>query len=202
MKGTRQPWPRTKKQRELCTGGRRGLPGASPCLSRWAWVPEWLGPRPAAPQGSLERGPRVGAKAMTLVTTACPTDPAGAVPSQDRPTPTTAGRHPRLGPKAPHSRQHQGVLREAKGPGVVLIMEHGQRPQGSGQAPPRDKHCRQNPAQGVWGQGPAATTGSCNRRPLPPHQGTYPTRWGPGQGGGQARAGVRGLGWGQNPGPW
>lgn len=42
-----------------------------------------------------------------------------------------------------HSRQHQGVLGEAAGPGVLLIMEHGQHPQNRGQVPPGHEHCGQ-----------------------------------------------------------
>ena len=53
-----------------------------------------------------------------------------------------------------HSRQHQGVLGEAAGPGVLLVMEHGQHLQNCGQAPPGDEHCR----EAGGGQGLAATT--------------------------------------------
>lgn len=48
--------------------------------------------------------------------------------------------------RSPDSRQHQGVLGEAAGPGVLLVVEHGQSPEDGGQALPGNQHCRQS-----WG---------------------------------------------------
>lgn len=67
---------------------------------------------------------------------------------------------------------------------MLFIMEHGQCPQDSGQAPPGDEHCRQNPGWGecgVRGQQPPltpVTTGS------PSSSGHFPNMLGarPGQG--------------------
>lgn len=73
-----------------------------------------------------------------------------------------------------HSRQHQGVLGEAAGPGVLLVMEHGQHLQNCSQAPPGDEHCR----EAGGGQGLAATT---RAPPLLLAGGQAPSRTGAGR---------------------
>lgn len=80
-------------------------------------------------------------------------------------SPMTAGLSLPGAPRNPHSRQHQGVRREATGLGVLLVVEHGQRPQDIGQASPRDEYCRQRPE--AWGQGLVATASSHSGWPLP-----------------------------------
>lgn len=47
------------------------------------------------------------------------------------------------------SRQHQRVLGEAAGPGVLLVVEHGQRPQDGGQALPGHQHCGRGRGSGA-----------------------------------------------------
>lgn len=62
---------------------------------------------------------------------------------------------------SPHSRQHQGVLGEAAGPGMLLVVEQGQGPQDGGQAPPRDQHCR----RGRGGSGAGSHHQLCKHGP-------------------------------------
>lgn len=150
-------------------------------------------------RGSLERGLLVSSKAVKASD-----DMSDHSPLQRpcRCRPVSGQLYPDDGrssappgtPRSPHSRQHQRVLREATGPGVLFIMEHGQCPQDSGQATPRDEHCRQNPG---WGQ-----CGVRGPQPLP-----TPVTAGSSllirtftqHAEGQARTGARGLG-GTGPG--
>ena len=119
----------------------------------------WRGREPRSTALRLSReGTLVSSKAVerTRELASCkglPWEPARG-PSP-RPIPVTAGPRPR-----PDSRQHQGVLGEAAGPGVLLVVEHGQCPQDGSQALPRHQHCRQGGGQGPAATGPRAVRGT------------------------------------------
>lgn len=64
--------------------------------------------------------------------------------------PRTATHHPCHGAwKNIHLRQHQCVLGQAVGPGILLIVEHMKCPQDGSQASSRYQHCGQIPS-GTW----------------------------------------------------
>lgn len=67
--------------------------------------------------------------------------------------------------KNAHSRQHQRILGQVVGLGILLIVEHVKRPQDSSQASPRNQHCRQSPSR-VWAPGQGRTN-SHSQTPIP-----------------------------------